>query len=128
MCAARGHAARILIASADMALAQLRKRVIEQESGWIVTVSRNKQHALALLHSEEFDVLLLCNSVSHKTRLDFAVKFRQRNAQGKIVVFEGRAHSQIDYDVLLQVPVSPRELMAALHRLLNARSQTETEG
>lgn len=111
----------ILIASADLPLSQLRKRVLEQEPGYKVTVSRNKQHALALLHSERFDILLLCNSVAYRTRLEFATKFRQRNPDGKILAFEGREQGEIDYDLLLEIPSTPQELLKGVRKLVDSR-------
>lgn len=122
--ASESSSARILIASADSVLSQLRKQVIEQQSSFEVLCSRNRQHAVALLKSELFDVLLLCNSLTQKTRIDFAAIYRNNNPNGKIVVFEGREPQAFPYDVMLRSPVSPAELIKAVRSLVDKKFGT----
>ncbi len=119
--ASESSSARILIASADLVLSQLRKQVIEQQSEFEVLSSRNRQHAVALLKSEAFDVLLLCNSLTQKTRIDFAAIYRRNNPNGKIMVFEGRDPQAFPYDVMLRPPVSPAELIKAVRSLVDRK-------
>ncbi len=118
--AAEHRAARILIASADIFLAQLRKQVLEQHFASAVDVvsTRNRQHALALLQSEDFQVLLLCCSLTSKAHTEFAELYRQRNSTGKLVVCEGRDPVSFTYDVMLPIPGGPCELLAAMRAIL----------
>ena len=127
MCA-RNASARILIASADFPLSQSRKGVIEQEPSWEATITRNKQHGLALLHNETFDLLLLCSSLGSKTQVEYAVVFRRRNPRGKVIAVEGRTPLDISVDAVLPVPVAPRELIRAIRGLLAKRASVENDG
>jgi DNA-binding NarL/FixJ family response regulator len=116
---AGSSAARILIASADLELSQLRKQVIEQQLSKLeVVCTRNRQHALALLQSENYHVLLLCNSLTQKARAEFAAIYRQRNPAGRIVVIEGRERPPFAYDLMLPSPLAPTELIGAMRGLL----------
>lgn len=117
----RSDSVQILLASADLTLSQSRKQVIETNPGWSVTITRNKQHALALLHNSFFEVLILCSSLSPKVHLEFSTIFRRRNPDGRIVVTEERA-VVIQPDAVLVPPVSPLELLACLRMLIRAGS------
>ncbi len=117
--AAESSATRLLIASADFVLSQLRKQVVEQQlTNLEVVCTRNRQHALALLQSENYDILLLCNSLTSKSRAEFAVIFRQRNPAGRLVVIEGRERHPFRYDLMLPSPVVPAELIKGIRELL----------
>ena len=112
-------AARVLIASADFVLSQLRKQVIEQHLADLeVVCTRNRQHALALLQSENYQIMLLCNSLTAKSRAEFAGIFRQRNPGGLLVVIESRDRHPFAYDLMLPSPVAPVELIGAIRELL----------
>ena len=121
MCA-RSGSARILIASADLPLSQSRKDVIEREGSWTATITRNKQHGLALLHNEEFDLLLLCTSLGAKTQAEYVDIFRRRNPAGKVIAVENRAPQEIPADAVLPAPVTPPELIAAIRDLLDSQN------
>ena len=127
MCA-RSASARILIASADFPLSQSRKHVIEQEPSWEATITRNKQHGLALLHNETFDLLLLCSSLGSKTQVEYASIFRRRNPAGKVIAVENRIPLDIPADAVLPIPVAPRELIRAIRGLLATRTNVENDG
>lgn len=117
--AAERCAVRVLIASADLLLSELRKQIMEQNFSSIeVTCSRNRQHALALLQTDGFDILLLCGSLTAKSRAEFAAIYRQRNPGGRIVVFEGREPTLFAYDVMLPSPSTPAELISEIRELL----------
>jgi CheY-like chemotaxis protein len=120
MCAAtdRGNA-RILIISADIALSESRKAIAERD-GWVVEVSRNKQHALAMLHKETFDLLILCNSLSLAAQLEFTTIFREKNPDGKIMAIVVRAVAEAPFDSTLMAPVTPGDFLQALRTLLSS--------
>jgi len=109
---------RVLIASADVDLSELRKQVIEQQPSLEVAVSRNKQHALALLHRESFDLLILCNSLTVRTQVEFTAIYRQKNPKGKILAIAVRGAADLPCDAVLPAPVSPCELLGAVRHLL----------
>ena len=118
MCAATTRTnARILILSADMSLSESRKAVLEH-AGWQVAVSRNKQHALAMLHNEAFDLLIFCNSLSASAVTEFGIIFRQKNQHGRLLGIVDRRSPDIDVDDVLIAPVKPTELLGAVQQLL----------
>lgn len=118
MCAATPRTnARILILSADMPLSESRKAVLEH-AGWQVAVSRNKQHALAMLHNESFDLLIFCNSLSSSAVAEFAAIFRGKNDHGRLLGIVDRRSPEIDVDDVLLAPVRPAELLEAVRHLL----------
>jgi DNA-binding NarL/FixJ family response regulator len=119
MCAAGDDTAQILLASADYSLSQSRKQVLENEPGWEVTISRNKQHALALLHNAAFEVLILCSSLSRKVHLEFATVFRQKNPGGRVVLLDDSS-PEVQADAVLSPPITPLELIGALRSILAA--------
>jgi len=111
--------ARVLIASADVELSESRKLIIERQAAVEVAVSRNKQHALALLHRELFDLLILCNSLTSRTQTEFSTIYRQKNPKGRILAIVVRGAAELQFDALLFSPVSPRELLSAVRDLLS---------
>ncbi len=46
---------------------------------------------MALLKSEDFDLLLICNTITAHSRPEFIEEFRRRNPNGKIISFAGYA-------------------------------------
>jgi DNA-binding NtrC family response regulator len=118
MSAAPSVRPKILIASADQILSNSRKQVFEQQ-GWEVTVTRNKQHGLAVLHAERFNILLVCNSVSGRTRNEYATLFREKNPEAKVIVVENGEQAGFAYDALLSSPVSPRHLVDTVRQVLS---------
>jgi DNA-binding NarL/FixJ family response regulator len=83
-----------------------------------VICTRNRQHALALLQSENYHVVLLCNSLTPKARVEFAAIYRQRNPTGRVVVVEGRDRPQFAFDLMLPSPLAPTDLIGAVRGLL----------
>lgn len=119
MCTAvPGNCARILIISAESVLANTRKGLIELHPGWEATISRNKQHALALLHKEFFHLLVLCNSLSATAQAEFASIYRQKNPQGKILAIIMRGGTEFEANAVLSTPVSPEDFISAVNKLL----------
>ena len=119
--AARSSAARILIASGDMFLAQLRKEVLEQHfPGLEAVCTRNRQHALALLQSEMFHVLFLCSSLTAKARVEYAGLYRERNPSGKVMASQGREPDAFACDAFLLIPGGPAELLQEMTELLRS--------
>jgi DNA-binding response OmpR family regulator len=116
--------ARILLLSGELSLAESRKAIIELQPGWLVTVSRNKQHALALLHKESFNLLILCNSLTPAAQEEFAAIFRQKNASAKILVLAVRGTADLRVDAVLSAPVTPADLISAVHTLLAAGTRS----
>jgi DNA-binding response OmpR family regulator len=111
-------AGQILIASADQALSNSRKQLLEKES-WKVSVTRNKQHGLAVLHSESFALLLICDSLSLRTVREYIKLFRETQPTGKILVIERGRPLDVDCDAVLPSPVEPRQLVHQVRRLLS---------
>jgi len=117
--AAQSSAARILIASGDMFLAQLRKEVLERHfPGLEAVCTRNRQHALALLQNETFHVLFLCSSLTAKARAEYAGLYRQRNPAGKVMSSQGREPDTFASDSFLPIPGGPAELLQEMTALL----------
>lgn len=115
---------KILIASADQTLSTSRKQILEKH-GWLVATTRNKQHGLALLYSERFHILLICASVSGRTRREYAVLFRAQNPGGKVIVNENAEDPTFPHDALLSSPVTPQQLVDTVRGLLAAMGTNE---
>ncbi len=80
--------------------------------------TRNKQHGLALLHSEQFHILLLCASVSGRTRREFVELFRSKNPGGKVIVNENVEEPTFEFDALVPGLVTPTELIDTVRKVL----------
>ncbi len=90
------------------------------QEGYDVVASRNKQHALALLHTDRFDLLLLGHSLTAKTKEEFAGLYRTQNPQGKILSLSRVEEPASSADHVLQAPIRPDELIRVIRRLLTA--------
>ena len=113
---------KVLVASNDEHLRNLRSQMLERE-GCDVLATRNKQHGLALLHSDIFDLLLLDHSLSNKAKLEYAAIYRERNAAGKILSLTRTEDPPGMADWVLESPIRPDELIHAVRRLLSIAPQ-----
>lgn len=87
--------------------------------------TRNKQHGLALLHSEHFYILLLCASVTGRTCREFVELFRLKNPAGKVIVNENVEKPTFAFDALLPSLVSPTQLIETVRKVLETMDQDQ---
>ena len=77
-------AARILLATADPVLRHTRKRVMEG-FGFEVQAGTTQEHALELINSERFEILVLGHTLSSPECTELARAFRQRRPGGRVI-------------------------------------------
>jgi len=75
---------KVLSASADAALRHSRELLL-RDHGCDVKTSLSKSHALELIQSLSFDVLVCGHSLTPETCQQLAKQFRARNPRGKII-------------------------------------------
>jgi CheY-like chemotaxis protein len=70
----------------------LRRELLEAE-GCDVETTRNKQHGLAILHSDSFDLLIMGNSLTNNTKLEYSnvtPMTKMRTNRGSLLMAGGR--------------------------------------
>jgi DNA-binding response OmpR family regulator len=119
---------KMLLLSADPSLSSTRRRVLETQ-GWEVETSRNKQQALALLHQQTYDVLLLCSTLSAFSQNQYLELYRKRNPLGEVVLF---MKSDMDQDprtpFVIPKPATPKVMLEVVRTALAQREGRHSEG
>jgi len=115
----------VLIVEDHEAMRTLLTRALTAAGAVHVRAAEDADAALALLRERPATLILADQNMPGKSGLDFiaAVRAEARFGRPHIVLISGGAHDEAGRaagaDLVLQKPVSPRELIAALNALIS---------
>ncbi len=89
-----------------------------QSSGYLMTCSRQLGAAIQLLQSQDFDLILINQTVSHSQE-DLFVQVARKKTRIPIIFVSSEVHAKPEgVDVWLQPPVKGSELLERIKELL----------
>ncbi len=107
---------RILMVSADVNLGVSRALVL-RDAGHEVTLAADRMGGERVLAADEFDILVLCQTVASSDCLALAEAFRKINRAGKVVAIVSGLFLVIRADKVVQSLDGPHALLTAIERL-----------
>jgi CheY-like chemotaxis protein len=111
----------VLIVDDHEAMRALLRQVLERAGVAMIREAATGEEALAELQEHRAQLILVDQNMPGMSGAAFVARVRESGSLARIVMITGDARAQgVGADALMVKPVSPRELLAAIERVLTS--------